>query len=221
MPKKSSKSGSNSLSGRMFGVILYEDDVECVPAQLIFTFPDAFKRDYLSDVTHYAFIRHDCCIHDDGTPKKPHFHVVFKFKNPRNISTVANRFEMPVERIELIHDWTGSVLYLTHQKYPNKYQYSADDIDTNLPKGIWDTSPEQTLSKLVDDVVFAAIAGKRLSVIFKECLTSGSYGYYLRYYKVFSDIYRQEYELARFAPIIEEKEEIADPCPKQEKLLGV
>lgn len=199
-----------SLYGRNFSIILYQES---------FLIDDGFLAKYLYDVVEYACILHDSDIDGDGNLKKPHYHVLFRFDTPRSISSVANRFGIVENLVEIVRKWKIGLRYLTHCDYPNKFQYPVSSLLTNVPLSVWAVSEEESLSKIVDDVVFAGFSGKKLSVLFREVMRNGNTGYYLRYYKVFSDIYRQEYELGRILPVIER--EVKEDCPKQEKLQDV
>lgn len=89
---------------------------------------------------------HDKDVKEDGTPKKPHYHVVVKFDGGKSeafcqaiIDDVggANGYGVVPRSLG------GSIRYLSHTGYPSKYQYNPDDIIVlgggNLKKYFSDT----------------------------------------------------------------------------------
>lgn len=76
---------------------------------------------------------HDKDIKEDGTPKKPHYHIVIVFAGGKSESFCqgiidevggANGYGEVVRSIE------GSIRYLAHVGYPDKYLYNVDEILT-------------------------------------------------------------------------------------------
>lgn len=74
---------------------------------------------------------HDRDINPDGTPKKPHYHVILCYAGPTSYSVVKALTEhlrqpipQPLEQIR------GYYRYLTHMDNPEKYQYDKADIAT-------------------------------------------------------------------------------------------
>lgn len=58
-----------------------------------------------------------------GQKKKPHWHVVLSLKNPRFRNPLADELGIKPNYIEVCRNRDGSLLYLVHDGYPNKYQY--------------------------------------------------------------------------------------------------
>lgn len=77
-------------------------------------------------------ILHDHDLLDDGTLKKPHYHVVLMFDGVKTCDQVLTIMKeccgdgvnivLPADSI------LGSVRYLTHIDNPSKYQYSHEDV---------------------------------------------------------------------------------------------
>lgn len=73
---------------------------------------------------------HDSDIKDDGTPKKPHYHVIVQYPSPTTSgkaqslakSLGSNPFAMPSDNLARDFD------YLTHKRSKNKHQYNDVDI---------------------------------------------------------------------------------------------
>lgn len=95
--------------------------------------------------TRFAYILHDADNRDDGTPKLPHIHIYAEFPcSGRRLGTYLNLmagslginpFAISIERA---NDPEEVIKYLIHKNAPEKYQYSADEVITNIPKDEFD-----------------------------------------------------------------------------------
>lgn len=99
-------------------------------------YKDSAPEDWLTrlesmKVPAYVSPYHEFDTKEDGTPKKPHYHVMIVFSGGKSeafcqgiIDEVggANGYGEVSRSIE------GSVRYLCHIGYPDKYQYNVDDI---------------------------------------------------------------------------------------------
>lgn len=72
---------------------------------------------------------HDKDLNADGTPKKPHYHVILCYQGPTSYNVVKQLTEhlrqpipQPLEQVR------GYYRYLTHEDNPEKAQYSKLDI---------------------------------------------------------------------------------------------
>lgn len=107
-----------------FTGVIYEDDEN---------FVNQFS--YLKSTQECIWIRHDNDVNDDGELKKPHYHFVLKLKNACTISALAKNSCIPVNLIEPIKkSFNGSLRYLIHYGYDDKFQYSVTDIECNSDK---------------------------------------------------------------------------------------
>lgn len=114
----------NSRS-RSFAMILYEEDMSQMAI-----------LDYIVENYNFAFIRHDRDVWEEGTEehrvgdlKKPHYHVVIDFQNPRSISKVQQ--DLGLKHIETCNFYFY-VRYLIHLDDPKKFQYRKEEIETNM-----------------------------------------------------------------------------------------
>jgi hypothetical protein len=80
--------------------------------------------------------------HIVGEKKKPHFHVVLKFNIQRHRTAVAKELGLAPNYLEDCRNLNRSLTYLVHKNYPEKFQYSIDDVEGSLVK---------QLQKLLDD----------------------------------------------------------------------
>lgn len=77
---------------------------------------------------------HDKDVNPDGTPKKPHFHVIAIYGSPttfNNVKTLTDRLNAPIPIF--LDQVRGMYRYHIHQDNPEKYQY--DDKDRILLNG--------------------------------------------------------------------------------------
>lgn len=74
---------------------------------------------------------HDKDVKEDGTPKKPHRHVLVAFDGVKDVEQVRELFEsVGGVGCEPINSLYAQVRYLTHMDNPEKAQYSAVDVLT-------------------------------------------------------------------------------------------
>lgn len=66
--------------------------------------------------------------HEAGSPKKEHWHIVLRFQNPRWRDSIANELGIKPNYIEVCRDRDSALLYLVHEGYNNKYQYSLEEV---------------------------------------------------------------------------------------------
>lgn len=74
---------------------------------------------------------HDKDVNPDGTPKKPHYHIILCFPNTttyNNVKSITDSLNQPIPiSLDAVN---GYYRYLTHKDNPEKYQYSPEDIET-------------------------------------------------------------------------------------------
>lgn len=80
----------------------------------------------------WAYILHDKDTDDNGELKKSHIHWVGR-ATPRTLSVVSNFLGLPENDIEIVKNFDNMVMYLIHLNDIDKFQYSPDDVETNLP----------------------------------------------------------------------------------------
>jgi hypothetical protein len=85
-----------------------------------------------SKFTDWAYILHDKDTDENGELKKPHIHWVGR-ATPRCLSVVSNFLGLPENDIEVVKNFDNMVMYLIHLNDIDKFQYSPDDVETNLP----------------------------------------------------------------------------------------
>lgn len=79
----------------------------------------------------WAYILHDKDTDDNGELKKAHIHWVGR-ATPRSLSVVSNFLGLPENDIEIVKNFDNMVMYLIHLNDIDKFQYSPDDVESNL-----------------------------------------------------------------------------------------
>lgn len=135
----------------------------------VVVYPDSDSYDaavVLAAVTEYfvqwCYILHDKDLNDDGTPKKPHYHVYGKLDTPRTPQAVANVLGVGVSSLRNVSSWRSAVRYSVHLDHPDKYQYPVDSLLSNFDVN--------KLLSVSDDLQAARI----FSYISSSCCTSVS-----------------------------------------------
>lgn len=101
----------------------------------------------------WAYILHDKDTDENGVLKKPHFHWVGR-ATPRCLSVVSNFLGLPENSIEVVKNFDNMVMYLIHLNDIDKFQYSPDDVETNLPN-IGQLLRRQSEGQIVKDLASA------------------------------------------------------------------
>lgn len=88
-------------------------------------------RDILNDL-HIAWVEsplHDRDVSADGSPKKPHVHVLLLFDGVKTYEQVCSIIEpLNVTIPQRVQSAKGLVRYMAHLDDPNKAQYAVSDI---------------------------------------------------------------------------------------------
>lgn len=76
---------------------------------------------------------HDKDINDDGTEKKPHYHVVLSFDGKKSYKQImaVNRMLSGTGKVEVVGSMRRMIRYLAHLDNPEKHQYPAEEIENH------------------------------------------------------------------------------------------
>lgn len=153
----------------------------------------------------FAWIKHDKDVDENGELKKPHYHILMRFYNEVNKSTIANKFNIHNNLIQALGNLYGSVKYMLHIGEENKHKYDVSelnvhnlDLDTILTKiKLNCSSDEQSLIKLIELIEKAQwdykynnkkttyLSSKNL---LKLVIENGFLDIYKRYYIIIRDL---------------------------------
>lgn len=81
-------------------------------------------NDIKGNFKNYAYIKHI----PEETEKKEHVHLILSVDNPRSISGLSKRLDVPSNLIQRIKGLRGSCRYLIHKDDDDKYQYNLDQV---------------------------------------------------------------------------------------------
>lgn len=101
-----------------------------------FVYPESAPEDWLEilesfQVSFCISPCHDKDVCKDGSPKKPHYHVIYICEGPAYFkSALVYMHAVNGCMLEPVHSLRGSVRYLVHMDSPAKHRYSEDDIIT-------------------------------------------------------------------------------------------
>lgn len=165
------------------------------------------KLKFIKEHYTYAYILHDkdlweediqdemtkIIIHHKGELKKPHWHVMLIFENPRSTDKIAK--ELDLKHVETCNFYAYA-RYLIHKDNPTKYQYKEEEVITNCKLRIHNAlqkeikSQEQDAKILMDRILNnekAILTFKQLVeyAIQNDCLTEIKNHTY--FYKSFCD----------------------------------
>ena len=77
---------------------------------------------------NFAAILHDKDKTEDGQPKKPHWHVVVRFKNACWNTAIAKDLGITPNYLEACKDVDSALLYLVHFGIEEKFQYDYEAV---------------------------------------------------------------------------------------------
>lgn len=109
---------SQKFRDRKFVMVLYPED----PAHA------AAIEKLKSGGYNFAAILHDKDTLESGELKKPHWHVVVRFKNAVWNTAIAKELGITPNYLEACKDVDASLLYLVHFGNEDKYQYEFEEV---------------------------------------------------------------------------------------------
>lgn len=120
---------------RVFTLMLYPEEDK--------THENALK--IIKNNYKYCFILHDKdiydenvydddnnLIHGEGELKKPHYHVIVKFNNPRYLKGFCKTLGIQENYCQKVGDYHEMLTYIIHLDYPEKHQYSLNEVQGPL-----------------------------------------------------------------------------------------
>lgn len=186
---------AKNVKGRYICGILYPDDNENHKHALYMI---QQKYDYLSichDKDKYIFDVFDdngVVIHQKDELKKPHYHILLHFNNPRYCTGVAKELGIEENLLQKCSSADSYIIYLTHKDEPLKYQYDVSDFSGTLINKVlrvYDTPAdfESQFNNIVDFIQ----SNRTISYceLGRWCATYGYLGIFLKYQSYFKEIY--------------------------------
>lgn len=146
------------------------------------------KDKYIFDV----FDDNGNIIHQKYERKKPHYHILLHFNNPRYCSGVAKELGIEKNLLQKCSSADSYIIYLTHKDEPLKHQYEISDFSGTLINKVlrvYDTPVdlESQFNNIVDFIE------NNRNITYRElgrwCSTYGYLGVFLKYQSYFKEIY--------------------------------
>lgn len=99
-------------------------------------YPESAPEDWREQIQKAGIMAAISPLHDKdtnptGEPKKAHYHIILVYGNPttfKNVESFTKRLNQPIP--QPLEQVRGYYRYLTHLDNPEKYQYSAAEIQT-------------------------------------------------------------------------------------------
>ena len=111
--------------------------IQCAKKDYSIKLKDLLKSFYSSYPCKYFAIVHDKDLHEDGTPKNKHIHIVLSMANKVRKKTLLNYFcnifhaDIDAISIDKANNFVSCVQYLFHLNDKDKQQYNFEDCFTN------------------------------------------------------------------------------------------
>lgn len=140
----------------------------------------------------YAYILHDKDLNEDKTDKKPHFHLLLFFNNARYINSIFKEFNLDNNNlIEFAKkDKVHTIRYLIHCDNNEKFQYSIEDIHTNLDLSNYFINKTNETNDIM--IIFEFIQNFKgnlsMQVLFKFVIDNNLWSSYRRNYSIIKDL---------------------------------
>lgn len=80
----------------------------------------------------YAMILHDRDCDENGEIKKPHWHVILRFKNQQWNTSISKDLGVELNYIQKVKNFDNALQYLIHYNDSDKYQYDISEVKGNL-----------------------------------------------------------------------------------------
>lgn len=100
----------------------------------------------------YVGVCHDSDKLDDGSPAKPHHHILLKFKEATWNTSIQESCGLELKFIQKSDNWKRSARYLVHKDHPDKFQYDKTALYGSMVEkaieAINKSDPEEEAAKV-------------------------------------------------------------------------
>lgn len=133
-------------------------------------------KDYYNNrgVCFFLSPLHDKDVNDDGTPKKPHYHILFKFsslKTSNQVQSLLGDFTMVLPII--VSNLKQYARYLVHADNAEKYQYNYNDVISNTDYSVF-FNDEISFDSL-SEIIHRISKGERITEILINALQTNNF----------------------------------------------
>lgn len=130
----------------------------------------------------FAAILHDKDVYEDGEHKgelkKPHWHIVLRFKNAVWSSALAKQLGVAGHHFQECRTVDGSLLYLIHHEDDTKHQYEPAEVFGPLKARLdvlLSDDDEGTRALGIVDIIDAIPGRVSYSEVIRKCVAAGLY----------------------------------------------
>lgn len=165
---------------RKWELVLYSDSTSYNCDEVISQAKNFFNE--------WAFVLHDKDVYEDGSPKKPHYHLIGKL--PHNFTPSGICFHLGITDSSLanISSWKGAVRYLMHLDNPEKHQYSNDEIQTNFSLVPFLVQKEDDTAQASQIYAYITESNPSLQEVVEYCLRKNLWSAFRRGFAVWSKL---------------------------------
>lgn len=132
---------------------------------------------------NFAAILHDQDVNENGELKKPHWHIVLRFKNAVWNTSIAKELGITPNYLEACRDLDAALCYLVHYGNDLKAQYDYENVfgplQTRLAYLLSD-SDESTRALTIYDLIRNSPGVVTYTEIFEKACKAGLYGDFRR-----------------------------------------
>lgn len=165
-------SDSQKFRDRKFVAVLYPDDGTHVAA----------IEKLMAGGYNFAGILHDQDVYEDGEHegelKKPHWHIVLRFKNAVWNTAIAKELGITPNYLEACKDVDAALVYLVHYAHPKKFQYEYEKVfgpmKVKLATLLADTDEGTRVLNLVE-IIESSPGPIGVSELLKKAVAAGLY----------------------------------------------
>lgn len=136
---------------------------------------------------NFAAILHDKDVYEDGEhqgeSKKPHWHIVLRFKNAVWNTAISKELGITANYLEACKDVDSALLYLVHFGHNDKFQYEYEEVFGPLATRLSTllTDDDETTRVLnIYDFIRSSPGVITYTEIFEKALHAGLYGDFRR-----------------------------------------
>lgn len=107
----------------------------------------------IHSLKYYAYIKHQ----PETEEKLEHYHAFIHLDTACTESALAKRLGIPKDKVQYVKNVRGGCRYLTHIDYPEKIQYSIDDVKVSglfKRKFLKNFEDVKTEEEIIQDIYF-------------------------------------------------------------------
>lgn len=139
--EKLKKEGFKAIADKIKGELINDGsaaDGKLARNWTFIVYPDSAPKDWkrIIDNLYVPWVcspLHDKDINEDGTEKKPHYHVVLSFDGKKSYKQIMdiNNLCSGLQKVEVVGSMRRMIRYLAHMDNAEKYQYKPEDIENH------------------------------------------------------------------------------------------